>query len=104
VRCLALNPREMERENLDDEARVLFSGSGDRSIKIWNTRTGLCLRTLFEHTSTVMCLIFAPVTNELVTGSCDKTIKIFKSDTYECVKTLKGHASYVLSLIILEMK
>ena len=36
----------------------LFSGSGDRTIKVWNVATGVCVQTLEGHTGSVrsMCL------------------------------------------------
>ena len=49
------------------------SGSGDNSIKIWNSKTGNCIKTLTGQTNEIRCLQLMP-TSELVSGSTDKTI------------------------------
>lgn len=95
MRCLALNP---------SKSNELVSGSGDRSIRVWDVAMGKCLRTLSnQHEGTVMNLVFVPGTLELVSCSTDKTIKILNAVTYECVRTLSGNASYVLSLGLINM-
>ena len=35
---------------------IIVSGSTDRTLKVWDANTGLCLHTLHGHTSTVRCM------------------------------------------------
>ena len=39
----------------------LFSGSGDRTIKLWDPQTGKELQTLRGHTGGVLCLAASPM-------------------------------------------
>eukprot|EP00602_Paraphysomonas_sp_CaronLab_P008849 CAMPEP_0185018994 /NCGR_PEP_ID=MMETSP1103-20130426/1630_1 /TAXON_ID=36769 /ORGANISM="Paraphysomonas bandaiensis, Strain Caron Lab Isolate" /LENGTH=568 /DNA_ID=CAMNT_0027549057 /DNA_START=204 /DNA_END=1910 /DNA_ORIENTATION=+ len=53
-----------------------FSGSGDSTIKTWDTRTGECAFTCAEHRGSVMALQHDG-NNKLVSGSYDKTVKVW---------------------------
>ena len=59
------------------DGETLISGSGDRTIKVWNWRTGAELRTLFGHTDLVRCLVLSPDGQTLISGSWDETIKVW---------------------------
>lgn len=58
---------------------MLFSCSLDNTIKIWDVRTGLCIRTLFGH----MAGLWALSTDRLrlATASHDSTLKIWELAT-----------------------
>jgi WD40 repeat protein len=79
---------------------ILASGSGDNTIKLWNTSTGECLRTLEGHSSYVNSLAVLPG-GILASASLDNTIKLWNTSTGECLRTLEGHSSYVNSLAVL---
>ena len=78
----------------------LVSGSGDKTIKIWDTTAGICLKTFQGHTNFVSCLQMLP-SGQLASGSWDKTIKIWNTTTGTCLKTLQGHTGYVHCLQVL---
>lgn len=35
---------------------TIISGSTDRTLKVWDADTGVCIHTLYGHTSTVRCM------------------------------------------------
>ncbi|XP_067947133.1 beta-TrCP-like [Watersipora subatra] len=76
----------------------LASGSMDKSIKIWDTKTGQCTMTLKGHTKGIWSLNFYTSTL-LISGSYDMTIRIWNIQTGKCVKTLLGHDGAVWSLV-----
>ncbi|MER3493326.1 MAG: hypothetical protein C4323_13940 [Mastigocladus sp. ERB_26_2] len=43
---------------LDNAESIL--GSGDRSVKLWDVRDGICLIILTGHTDWVRCVAFSP--------------------------------------------
>ncbi len=47
------------------------SGSGDTTIKIWNTNTGQCVSTLTGHHGTVVSVSFSPCATKIVSGGGD---------------------------------
>jgi hypothetical protein len=83
-------------EVIDNE--MIVSGSYDKTIKIWNSKTGACIRTLEGHTDGVSCLATIYEGKQIVSGSYDKTIKIWNLDTGDCIRTLEGHTGEVLCL------
>jgi WD40 repeat protein len=72
---------------------ILASGSGDHTVKLWDTRTGACFRTLEGHTSRVWSVAFSPDGKLLASGSSDQTVKLWDVATGECLKTLTGHTN-----------
>ena len=86
---------------VDNKNNYLFSGSDDRTIKIWNLKTGKCEKTLHGHTGKVSCLAIDKVNNLLFSGSMDRTIKVwnFKKNG-ECEKTLEGHTANIDCLAV----
>ena len=76
---------------------TLASGSYDKTIKIWNPQTGVCIHTLKGHTGIVRTL--AQLTDgTLASGSYDTTIKIWNPKTGACIHTLQGHTHTVTAL------
>src|SRR3990172_8527075 len=82
----------------DGEHRIV-SGSCDDTLKVWNTESGLCERTLQGHTNSVMCVsVFkgSDGTNRIVSGSYDKTLKVWNAESGLCERTLQGHTKSVI--------
>ena len=76
----------------------IISGSVDKTIKIWDANTGVCLKTLEGHSEYVYSVAYSPDGRRIVSGSNDKTVKIWDANTGVCLKTLKGHKNFVLSV------
>jgi len=59
------------------DGKRLASGSGDDTIKLWDTATGKELLTLDGHSDTVRSVAFSPDGKRLASGCEDKTIKLW---------------------------
>ncbi|KAK0642614.1 Vegetative incompatibility protein HET-E-1 [Lasiodiplodia hormozganensis] len=85
-----------------DSTLVASASPGDMSpvVKIWDARSGACVRTLEQaHSSrsTVRALAFAPDATLLASGG--RAIRIWDvAGTGECVRTLAGHESGVTAV------
>jgi len=83
------------------DANRIVSGSHDKTIKVWNTKTNSpwSVMTLTGHSGEVRCLHLQG--NKLVSGSTDLTIKVWNLDTQPdwssiaCRVTMMGHSDTV---------
>jgi WD40 repeat protein len=58
------------------DKETIISGSGDKTIKIWNRKTGECMKTLEGHSHYVTSVAIDQET--IISGSHDKTIQMWK--------------------------
>jgi WD40 repeat protein/tRNA A-37 threonylcarbamoyl transferase component Bud32 len=85
---------------ISPDGNTLVSGSGDRSIKIWNLQTNGLKTTLTLHTDAVTSVAITPDGQTLVSGSKDSTIKIWNLQNGSLKSTITGHKDAVNSLAI----
>lgn len=77
---------------------LLFSGSSDKNIKVWDTANNYkCQKTLEGHDGIVLA-ITARGTN-LYSGSADCKIKVWDIDSLEEVNTIEAHENAVCTLV-----
>lgn len=69
----------------------MLTASLDNTIKLWDVRTGKCIRTQFGHIEGVWSI--AADTFRIVSGAHDRTIKVWDLQTGKCMHTFGGHVS-----------
>ncbi|KAA1138867.1 hypothetical protein PGTUg99_025767 [Puccinia graminis f. sp. tritici] len=74
----------------------IITGSRDRTIKVWDTRTRECQRTLVGHKGSVLCVRFDE--QVLLSGSSDSSVFVWDKARWTVVIELVGHRSGVLDL------
>ncbi|EGG14393.1 WD40 repeat-containing protein [Cavenderia fasciculata] len=66
----------------DTDNGMIYTGSYDKSVKVWNAKNRKCLYTLKGHSYTVQCL---DVCNGfLATGSLDNTLRLWNCEKQTC--------------------
>ena len=65
----------------------MFLGIGSSLIRVWDTVSGNCVKTLKGHTKFVCSLAFRD-DGLLASGSADGSIKLWNSETGKCLSTL----------------
>jgi WD40 repeat protein len=54
-----------------------LSGSGDKTLKLWDVSTGQLIRTFSGHTNVVWSVAFSPSGDYALSGSADNTMKLW---------------------------
>ncbi|QLQ80571.1 hypothetical protein HG537_0D05720 [Torulaspora globosa] len=81
---------------LQFSSRLLFTGSYDSTVAIWDLCSGRLIRRLSGHGDGVKTLYFDE--QKVITGSLDKAIRVWNYITGECISTYRGHTDSVLSV------
>ncbi|KAJ3306894.1 hypothetical protein HDV03_003931 [Kappamyces sp. JEL0829] len=76
----------------------IFTGSRDRTVKIWNSLDQSLEGTLVGHLGSVLCLTLSRCGLYIVTGSSDRTVKVWSRASYICRLTLAGHLAPILDV------
>jgi COMPASS component SWD3 len=76
----------------------VVTGGYDKTVRLWDARTGALLRTFIGHNSAVSRVIFNPLGNLVISGSKDYTIKFWDLVSGVCVKTYSSHFGEVTSV------
>jgi WD40 repeat protein len=79
------------------DGSIMATASLDKTVKIWDAKSGKELKTLKGHTDQVYCVA---INNDglVASGSRDKTIRLWDVKEAKTLKELKGHAESVESI------
>ncbi|MBN3284519.1 NLE1 protein, partial [Polyodon spathula] len=80
------------------DTRLIASASFDKSIKIWEGKTGKYLTSLRGHVSAVYQISWSADSRLLVSGSSDSTLKVWDVKTQKLSIDLPGHADEVFAV------
>ncbi|MEL6322197.1 MAG: WD40 repeat domain-containing serine/threonine-protein kinase, partial [Cyanobacteria bacterium J06626_14] len=86
---------------LSMDGRLLVSGSGDKTVKLWSVDDGQLLHTFNGHSTWVRGVAMSPDTQLVVSVSNDKTVRLWNTQTREPVATLTGHGDWVRAVTFL---
>ena len=78
--------------------KILTSGGYDRTVRLWEVRTGKMLTTLKSHTGWVRSVAFSPDGKTLASGSADQTVHLWEVNTGKVLASLQGHIGAVWSV------
>ncbi|KAF8078978.1 U3 small nucleolar RNA-associated protein [Lyophyllum atratum] len=80
--------------------RVLATGSGDKTVKLWSLDDFSCLKTFEGHTNSVLRVDFLNMGLQVVSAASDGLVKLWDIKEEECVATLDNHEDKVWALAV----
>jgi ribosome assembly protein 4 len=77
----------------------MASGSGDKTVRIWDCETNTPVHTLKAHTKWVLVVSYSPDGSLLASGGYDNCVCIWDPNTGKQIGgILKGHTNFITSL------
>jgi WD40 repeat protein len=86
---------------LSEDGSRLYSGSGDGTIKVWDTATNTCIATLQGHADYVTFLCISFKTDRLIFLADQKAIKVLDSTSNTSIHTaIDAHRDRIYSVAL----
>jgi serine/threonine protein kinase len=83
---------------ISPDGQILASGSFDKTIKLWNLKTGQEIQTLRGHSGRILSVAINSKEPILASGSDDKTLKLWNIKTGQEIRTFSGKLGWVYSV------
>ncbi len=92
--------REVTCLAISSDGSQIISGSRDKTLKVWDFKSGKLLKTLQGHKNPVSCLVVSPDGNHVVSSSSDNNLNFWDLKSGKMIRTITGKKENVNSLQI----
>ena len=90
VTCLAFSP----------DGRLAATASADKTVRLWDVRTGAEVRKLSGHEGAVVAVCFSRDGKTVVSGGADHVVRLWDAATGKEVAQFEGHDSTITTLAL----
>ena len=67
------------------DGKTVCSGSGDKTLRLWNAETGESVRVLEGHTNRVNAVAWSPDGKTVCSEDYDNEKRVWRAETGECL-------------------
>jgi len=82
------------------DGNIGVSGSWDKTLRLWNLDSGVCLNILEGHLWEPTSVVITPDGKRIISGSRDHTLRLWDLESGASLKVLMGHTNIVESVAI----
>jgi WD40 repeat protein len=84
--------------SFSSDGRFAISGSDDKTIILWEVKTGLAIKSFIGHTDYVSSVCFSLDGKYIISGSADRSIKLWDINSGLLIRSFNGHKSGITSV------
>ena len=100
LRTLEGHTDQVNSVSVTPDCRLAVSASADKTLRLWDLETGVCLRVLEGHADNVTSVGVTPDGRRAVSASWDYTLQVWDLETGISLRVLEGHAGPVTSVSV----
>jgi WD40 repeat protein len=82
------------------DGRRIITGSYDKTVRVWDTKSGREIAALHGHEGEVMSVAITPDGRRIISGSFDKTVRVWEAESGREIAVLRGHEGQVMSVAV----
>lgn len=91
---------KVESVALSGDGRCALSGSRDKTVRLWEISSGVCLRIFKGHSDQVHSVAISKDGSLALSGSSDKTLRLWEVTSGKCLRVFEGHTKHVHSVAL----
>jgi COMPASS component SWD3 len=92
MKSLTAHSDPVSSVDFNRDGSLIVSGSYDGLIRIWDTASGQCLKTLIDDNNPPVSFVkFSPNGKFILASTLDHTIRLWNHYSGKCLKTYTGH-------------
>jgi glucose repression regulatory protein TUP1 len=101
--CLTGHEQDIYSLDFSRDGRIIVSGSGDRTARIWDMAEGVCLHVLRvndidQKDPGVTSVAISPDGRLVAAGSLDKMVRVWDTQSGQMMERFEGHKDSVYSV------
>jgi WD40 repeat protein len=82
----------------DPTGKRALTGDDDKTMRLWDLKTGRCLRKFTDHSGAVNSVAWSTNQRRALSGSSDSTVRLWDVRTGHLLRVFEGHTHWIMSV------